>query len=99
MTGMLFDTLKAVDRLVEAGVPLVQARAHAAVLADASNSVNAHKSGKYATKDDLALAVNELKLEIAKLRSDQMRWTLTVVVAAGFIQTALIVGLILKLLP
>jgi hypothetical protein len=103
MTEMLFDTQRAVDRLVEAGVPPVQARAHAAVLAEVIDSVNAHFIGRFATKDDLALAVSELKAEIRttaeQLRSDMMRWVLTVVVAAGFIQTALIVGLILKLLP
>ncbi len=103
MTEMLFDTQKAVERLVEAGVPSVQARAHAAVLAEVISSVNEHMTGNYATKDDLAQAVKELKaelrIEIEKLRSDMMRWVLTVVVAASFIQTALLVGLILKLLP
>ncbi|HEY1231137.1 MAG TPA: hypothetical protein VGF26_27865 [Ramlibacter sp.] len=103
MTEMLLDTQKVVDRLVDAGVPPVQARAHAAVLAEVMGSVNEHFIGNFATKEDLDRAVKELKadlrVEMEKLRGDLMRWTLTVVVAAGFIQTALIVGLILKLLP
>ncbi len=103
MTEMLFDTQRAVDRLVDAGVPLPQARAHAAVLAEVVDSVITHIDARYATKEDLALAVKELKLEMAKemakLRTDMMRWVLTVVVAASFIQSSLIVALILKLLP
>ena len=99
MTEMLFDTQRAVDRLVDAGVALPQARAHAAVLAEVIGSVNAHFDERYATKEDLALAVKELKLEMAKNRTDMMRWVLTVVVAASFIQSSLIIGLILKLLP
>jgi hypothetical protein len=101
MTEMLFDTQRAVDRLVDAGVPPAQARAHAAVLAEVIDSVNEHFIGRYATKEDLALAVKDLKaelrIEMEKLRSDLMRWVLTVVVAAGFIQSALIVALLLKL--
>jgi hypothetical protein len=101
MTEMLFDTQRAMDRLVDAGVPPAQARAHAAVLAEVIDSVNDHVVGRYATKEDLALAVKDLKaelrIEMEKLRSDLMRWVLTVVVAAGFIQSALIVGLLLKL--
>jgi hypothetical protein len=99
MTEMLFDTQRAVDRLVDAGIPLPQARAHAAVLAEVLDSVNAHFDERYATKEDLALAVEELKLEMATNRTEMMRWVLTVVVAASFIQSSLIVALILKLLP
>ena len=117
MTEMLFDTQKAVDRLVEAGVPPAHAHAYAAVLLDVLGSVDAHHSGRYAGKDSVADAIRDLdtrmvrfeaevrsefaavRAEMQTLRSDLMRWVLTVVVAAGFIQTALIVGLILKLLP
>jgi hypothetical protein len=63
------------------------------------DSVNAHFNERYATKEDLALAVKELKLEMATNRTEMMRWVLTVVVAASFIQSSLIVALILKLLP
>jgi hypothetical protein len=117
MTEMLFDTQKAVDRLVEAGVPPAHAHAYAAVLVDVIGSLDAHHSGRYAGKDLVADAIRDLdtrmvrfeadvrsefaavRAEMQGIRSDLMRWVLTVVVAAGFIQSALIVGLLLKLLP
>lgn len=99
MTKMLFDTQKVVDRLMEAGVPPAQARAHASVLADVISSVDGHVIEHYSTKDAVGRAIDKFDSTIEKLRSDLMRWVLTVVVAAGFIQTALIVGLLLKLLP
>ena len=117
MTEMLFDTQKAVDRLVEAGVPPAHAHAYTVVLVDVLGSVDAHHSGRYAEKDAVADAIRALdarmvkfeaevraefaavRTEMQTMRSDLMRWVLTVVVAAGFIQTALVVGLILKLLP
>lgn len=79
MTEMFFDTQKAVDRLVDAGVPPAQARAHAAVLAEVIGSENGHVGEHYATKEDLA-----------RVRSDLMNWTLAVAAIAVAIQTALI---------
>ncbi|MGZ5201928.1 MAG: hypothetical protein ACXWC4_19385 [Telluria sp.] len=99
MTKMLFDTQKVVDRLMESGVPAAQARAHASVLADVISSVDGHVIEHFATQDSVVRAIDRFDAKIEKLRSDLMRWVLTVVVAAGFIQTALIVGLLLKLLP
>jgi hypothetical protein len=99
MTEMLFDTQKVVDRLVEAGVPLAQARAHAAVLVDVIGSVDGHVVDRYATKDVVARAVDKFEASVAKLRTDLMKWVLTVVLTVGILQTALITALILKLLP
>lgn len=115
MTVMFFDTQKAVDRLVEAGVPPAHAHAYAAVLVDVLGSMDTHTSVRYAGKDAVAEAIRDLdtrvtrfesdvkaefaavRAEMQTLRSDLMRWVLTVVVAAGFIQSALIVALLLKL--
>lgn len=97
MTEMLIDTQRVVDRLMEAGVPLGQARAHAAVLADVMASVDGHITEHYASKDSVSIAVEKFEASIEKLRSDLMRWVITVVAAAGILQTALISGLLLKL--
>jgi hypothetical protein len=86
---MLVDTQKVVDRLVESGVPMSQARVHAAVLADVIGSVHTHSMERYATKDDLSRAVAELKAEIADLRTDLIRWALTIAATAVAVQTAL----------
>jgi hypothetical protein len=99
MTEMLFDTQKVVDRLVEAGVPPAQARAHAAVLVDVIGSVDGHVNEHYATKDKVDRAVDKFEASMAKLRSDLMKWVLIVGVSLTFFQTAFISGLILKLLP
>jgi hypothetical protein len=99
MTDMLFDTQKVVDRLVEAGVPPTQARAHAAVLVDVIGSIDGHVIERYATKDAVARAVDKFEAGMAKLRSDLMKWVLVVGVSLSFLQTAFISALILKLLP
>lgn len=84
MTSMLIDTQKVVERLIAAGVPLDQARAHAAVLADVAASVQSHTSENYASKDSVAIAIKSFEASIEKLRGDLTRWVVTV----GILETA-----------
>jgi uncharacterized sporulation protein YeaH/YhbH (DUF444 family) len=99
MADMLFDTQKLVERLEEAGVPPSQARAHIAVLAEVIGSLERTIIERCASKQDLEELRCEIKQEIEAAKSDLMRWMLSVVVAAGLLQTTLVAALILKLLP
>jgi hypothetical protein len=120
MTGMILDTQKMVDRLEEAGVPPAQARAHAALLVDVISSVDGHSTERYATKDNVSRAVDELRANadsnlveikaefvavraemqagLDRLRTELTKWVLTVVLAVGILQSALISALLLKLI-
>ena len=112
MTEMILDTQKMVDRLAEAGVPPAQARAHAALLVDVISSSDWHSTERYATKDTVSRAVDELRANadnnlvaikaemqagLDRLRTELMKWVLTVVLTVGILQTALITALLLKL--
>lgn len=89
MSTLTFDTLKYAKRLQSAGVPGPQAEAEAEALADVL--AEAAKASDMATKAD----VQNLELKIAETKTELIRW----VVGAGFLQTALITALLLKLLP
>ncbi len=80
MTTVTFDTLKFVETLEEAGVPEAQAKAMARAFSAA------HESAELATKNDLKLAISEL-------RADLIKW----VVGLALAQMALLVGILMKL--
>jgi len=62
MTTTTFDTLAYAKRLRDAGVPEPQAEAQAAALADALRQ----NAGDLVTKQDLAVALAELKADLLK---------------------------------
>ena len=80
MTTVTFDTLKFVETLKSSGLPEEQAKALARAFSDA------HESAELATK-------NDLKLAMAELRADIIKW----VVGLAFAQIALLIGILLKL--
>ncbi len=88
MASITFDTLKFVEHLRSAGMPENQAKA----LSDAQKELLAEVLEKenLATKPD----IKELELKIAETKAELIRW----VVGAGFLQTALIAGLLLKMM-
>ncbi len=66
MSGAIFDTLKFVETLEEAGIPETHARA-------ISNAVrNAHDTAELVTKTDQREAVAELRGEIQALRGEML---------------------------
>ena len=94
MTTITFDTLKFVQTLREAGVNDKQAEAIAVAVRET------HDSAEIATKRDIELVkrdieISKLDLEkkIAETKADLIRW----VVGAGFLQTALIAALLLRM--
>jgi hypothetical protein len=100
MTDVLFDTQKMVERLENAGVPAAQACAHIAVLAEAINALGATIGERCASKEDVAkleadmnFGFEKLRRELTDMKTDLMRWVVTV----GILQMALIAALVLKL--
>ena len=77
MNTITFDTLKFVERLEKAGVPREQASAMAEAFKDASGEA------EIATRKDIALAVAEIKTEIANVRGEMalIKWMLGAVLA------------------
>jgi len=95
MTTITFDTLKFVTRLKDSGLAEVQAVAITEAFKEA------HSEAEVATRFDireLELKIEtrfkELDVKIAETKSELIRW----VVGAGFLQTALITALLLKLI-
>lgn len=82
MSSLTFDTLKFANRLKEAGVPAAHAEAEAAALADVFEA----DLSSLVTKNDLAIAVAELKAEILK-------WVIGLI----GLQTITIISVMLKL--
>ena len=77
MSIITFDTLKFVERLEKAGVSREQAIAMAEAFKDASGDA------ELATRKDVALAVAEIKTEIANVRGEisLVKWMLGAVLA------------------
>jgi hypothetical protein len=77
MSTITFDTLKFVERLEKAGISREQASAMAEAFKDASGEA------EVATRKDIALAVAEIKTEIANVRGEMalVRWMLGAVLA------------------
>lgn len=106
MTVYPIDTLKVAERLIDAGVPEQQAKAHASVLVDSLNSQETHLTTNFCTKDDLkaALAPIESRLSALELKIDQLAAKLksellTWIVALGLLQGSLITSVLLILIP
>ncbi|MFZ4537602.1 hypothetical protein [Propionivibrio sp.] len=77
MSTITFDTLKFVERLEKSGIPREQATAMAEAFKDASGEA------EIATRKDVALAVAEIKTEIANVRGEMalVKWMLGAVLA------------------
>ena len=77
MSTITFDTLKFVERLEKAGVSREQASAMAEAFKDASGEA------EVATRKDIALAVAEIKTEIANVRGEMalVKWMLGAVLS------------------
>lgn len=77
MSTITFDTLKFAERLEKAGVSREQASAMAEAFKDASGEA------EIATRKDIALAVAEIKTDIAIVRGEQVlvKWMLGAVLA------------------
>lgn len=88
MATITFDTHKFIRKLEEAGMPANQAEAISEAFKDAQNEAS------LSTKQDVELAKLELKTDIAVAKTELVRW----VVGAGFLQTALIAALLMKLI-
>lgn len=88
MSSITFDTLKFVTRLKESGLGENQAVAITEAFKEA------HGEAEVATRhDDIEELRLELELKLSETKSELIRW----VVGAGFLQTALIAALLLKL--
>lgn len=108
MASSPFDTLKVVERLEGAGVPAGQARMHVSVLFDVLTQTLSAESERFADKQEVAAEFSQVKVALEKLdakisttaadlKSELMRWVVSVVVSVGILQTALIAGLLLKI--
>jgi folate-dependent phosphoribosylglycinamide formyltransferase PurN len=86
MSAVTFDTLKFVDHLRGAGVPEAQAKAMSDAQKELFTEIFDQK--ELATKTDIK------ELKIAEVKAELIRW----VVGAGFLQTALIAALLMKLI-
>ena len=91
MATLTFDTLRYSKRLREAGYTTQQAEAAAEAQAEAFQS--AFDLAEVATKRDIEELRLTMEVKIAETKSELIRW----VVGAGFLQTALIAALLLKL--
>ena len=91
MATLTFDTLKFVHRLRESGIPETQAEAIAEAFRDASGEA------ELATKDDIKLAVAELRTELHKeirdLKVDLIKW-----MTGALIAQAAVIATLVKLL-
>lgn len=88
MASITFDTLKYVEHLRAAGMSEAQAKALSEAQREALAEIFEQKD--LATKYD----IRELEVKLAETKSELIRW----VVGAGFLQTALIAALLIKLI-
>jgi hypothetical protein len=88
MATITFDTLKFVTRLKDSGLSEQQAIAITEAFREA------HSDAEVATRRDIQELRLEIELKLAETKSELIRW----VVGAGFLQTALIAALLLKLI-
>jgi len=94
MTTLAFDTYAYIRKLKESGITEEQARAQVEALSLALEQFQSelHLS-ESATKQDVRESELKLELKIAETKAELVRW----IVGAGFLQTALIAGLLIKL--
>jgi hypothetical protein len=94
MTTLAFDTYAFIRKLKESGISEEQARAQVEALSLAFEQFQSelHLS-ESATKQDVRESELKLELKIAETKAELVRW----IVGAGFLQTALIAALLIKL--
>jgi hypothetical protein len=94
MTTLAFDTYAYIRKLKDSGVTEEQARAQVEALSLALEQFQSelHLS-ESATKQDVRESELTLELKIAETKAELVRW----IVGAGFLQTALIAALLIKL--
>lgn len=101
MTTLTFDTYAFIRKLKESGVTEEQARAQVEALSAAfeqfqgethfTDLANKHDIRELELKIELLRA--ELKRDMAETKAELIRW----IIGAGFLQTALIAALLIKL--
>ncbi|CDH45318.1 MAG: DUF1640 domain-containing protein [Candidatus Competibacteraceae bacterium] len=95
MTALTFDTLAYVKTLRDAGVEEKQAEAQASALATVlkgSGEGVATKADIHDLKRDIELLKAESKKDLSETKAELIRW----VVGIGFLQSALIIGILAK---
>ncbi|MGZ4955982.1 MAG: DUF1640 domain-containing protein [Methylobacter sp.] len=94
MTTFAFDTYAFIRKLKESGITEEQARAQVEALSLAFEQFQSelHLS-ESATKQDVRESELKIELKIAETKAELVRW----IVGAGFLQTALIAALLIKL--
>lgn len=105
MTAITIDTYALITSLKDAGIPEQQAKAQIDAIAKFVDTAREqiehdHKLDDTASKRDLrelelvlSGKIKDVELKIAESKAELVRW----VIGAGFMQVALITGLILKL--
>ena len=101
MATLTFDTYAFIRKLKESGIPEEQARAQVEALSTAFEQFQGETHfTELASKHDIRelelkieLLRSELKRDMAESKAELIRW----VIGAGFLQTALITALLLKL--
>jgi hypothetical protein len=94
MTTLAFDTYAYIRKLKDSGITEEQARAQVEALSLALEQFQSelHLS-ESVTKQDVRESELTLELKIAETKAELVRW----IVGAGFLQTALIAALLIKL--
>jgi hypothetical protein len=94
MTTLTFDTYAFIRKLKESGITEEQARAQVEALSLALEQFQSEMHlSESATKQDIRESELKLELKIAETKAELVRW----IVGAGFLQTALIAALLIKL--
>jgi len=101
MSSLTFDTYAFIRKLKESGIPEEQARAQVEALSSAFEQFQGETHfADLASKHDIRelelkieLVRAELKRDVAESKAELVRW----IIGAGFLQTALITALLLKL--
>lgn len=92
MAVITFDSLKYVKKLTAAGVPSKQAEAQAIAFREAHEE----NLDQLATKSDLEALGQNLRFEIvqknAELKTDIIKWLLSIVFSLSAVQTAVIIS-------
>lgn len=83
---IIFDSLKFVKKLTDAGIPQNQAEAQAMAFKEAHEE----NLDRLATKDDLNEFGNNLRFEMSELKISMIKWVLSIVFAVSSAQTAVI---------
>jgi hypothetical protein len=94
MTTLAFDTYAFIRKLKESGITEEQARAQVEALSLALEQFQSelHLS-ESVSKQDVRESELKIELKIAETKAELIRW----IVGAGFLQTALIAALLIKL--